>query len=43
MKTDVEEQGGDGGVAVNVDHAQEVGQVTLSGAHEEEPLNRKWW
>lgn len=36
--TDVEEQGGDGSVAVDVDHAQEVGQVAFSGAHEEEPL-----
>lgn len=38
MDTDVEEQGRDGGVAVDVDHAQEVGQVALSGAHKEQPL-----
>lgn len=38
METDVEEQGRDGGVAVDMDHAQEVGQVAFSGAHEEQPL-----
>lgn len=36
--TDVEEQGGDGSVAVDVDHAQVVGQVAFSGAHEEKPF-----
>lgn len=47
--TDVEEQGGDGSVAVDVDHAQGVGQVALSGAHEEQPLEtqkyatERWW
>lgn len=38
MKTDVEEQGRDGGVAADMDHAQEVWQVAFSGAHEEQPL-----
>lgn len=36
--TDIEEQGGDGSVAVDVDHAQVVRQVALSGAHEEQPF-----
>ena len=36
--TDVEEQRRDGRVAVHMDHAQEVGQVALPGAHEEQPL-----
>lgn len=35
--TNVEEQCRDGGVAVDMDHAQVVGQVALSGAHEEQP------
>lgn len=38
LKTDVEEQGRDGSVAVDMDHAQGVGQVALSGAHEEQPF-----
>lgn len=38
MLTDVEEQGGDGSVAVDVDHGQVVGQVALSRAHEEQPF-----
>lgn len=39
--TDVEEQRRDGGVAVDMDHAQVVRQVTLSGAHEEEPFDEQ--
>lgn len=39
--TDVEEQGRNGGVAVDVDHAQVVGQVALSGAHKKQPFDTK--
>ena len=38
MSTDVEEQGGDGSVVGDMDHAQVVRQVALSGAHEEQPF-----
>lgn len=37
MWTYIEEQGRDGCVAVHVDHAQVVGEVTFSGAHEKQP------
>lgn len=40
MGTDIEEQGRDGGVAGDVNHAQVVWQVALSGAHEEQPERR---
>lgn len=36
MLTDIKEQGGDGRVAVDVDHAQVVRQVPLSGADEKQ-------
>ena len=36
-----EEEGGDGGAAVDVDHGQEAGQVALSGAGEEQPGRRE--
>lgn len=39
--TDVEEEGRNGSVAMDVDHAQEVRQVSLSGAHEEQPVHEK--
>lgn len=45
--TDVEEQRRNRSVAVDMDHAQVVGQVALSGAHEEEPFDKQtqagWW
>lgn len=43
QETDVEEQCRNGSVAVDVDHAQVVGQVALSGAHEEEPFEEQTW
>lgn len=36
-KADVEEQGRDGSVAANVDHAECVGQLTFSGSHKKQP------
>lgn len=41
QETDVEEQRRNGGVAVDMDHAEVVGQVALSGAHEEEPFDEQ--
>lgn len=38
VSTDVEEQGGDGSVVGDMDHAQVIRQVALSGAHEEQPF-----
>ena len=35
--TDVEEQGRDGCVAFDVDHAQDLGQLALPRPHEEQP------
>lgn len=35
--TDVEEEGGNGSVALDVDHAQVVGKVALPGTDEEQP------
>lgn len=40
MGTDIEEQGRDGGEACDVNHAQIIWQVALSGAHEEQPEQR---
>lgn len=34
---DVEEQGWDGSVAANVDHAERIGQLTFSGSHKKQP------
>lgn len=40
-RTDIEEQGRDGGEAGDVDHAQVVWQMPLSWAHEEQPEWKK--
>lgn len=38
---DVEEQGRDGSVAANVDHAECVGQLTFSGSHKKQPGDKQ--
>lgn len=39
--TDVEEQGRDGSVAFDMDHAQVVGKVALPGADKEQPMEKE--